>query len=95
MPEKGAKARPSAAFSECLIRWSNQFGLRTSVILISEAKPSTMGNTILTKTRADSGDLLARGRGPMWIQARRREFYRQLTVSTGLERDSRVLKLEA
>jgi predicted amidohydrolase len=39
-------------------------------------------------------DLLPRSTGRMWIQARRPELYRQLTVSTGLERDTRVLKFE-
>ena len=40
------------------------------------------------------GDLLPRSTGRSWIQARRPELYRQLTVSTGLERSSRVLKFE-
>ena len=40
------------------------------------------------------GDLLPRSTGRMWIQARRPELYRQLTVSTGLERSARVLKFE-
>jgi len=40
------------------------------------------------------GDLLPRSTGRMWIQARRPELYRQLAVSTGLERNSRVLKFE-
>ena len=40
------------------------------------------------------GDLLPRSTGRSWIRARRPELYRQLTVSTGLERSSRVLKFE-
>jgi len=40
------------------------------------------------------GDLLPRSTGRSWIQARRPELYQQLTVSTGLERTSRVLKFE-
>jgi predicted amidohydrolase len=40
------------------------------------------------------GDLPPRSTGRMWMQARRPELYRQLTVSTGLERSSRVLKFE-
>ena len=40
------------------------------------------------------GDLLPRSTGRSWIHARRPELYRQLTVSTGLERSSRVLKFE-
>jgi len=40
------------------------------------------------------GDLLPRSTGRSWIQARRPELYRQLTVSTGLERTSRALKFE-
>jgi predicted amidohydrolase len=40
------------------------------------------------------GGLLPRSTGRMWIQARRPALYGPLTVSTGLERDSRVLKFE-
>ena len=39
-------------------------------------------------------DLLPRSTGRMWIQARRPELYRQLTVSTGAERSARVLKFD-
>ena len=40
------------------------------------------------------GDLLPHSTGRLWIQARRPELYRSLTVPTGLERSSRVLKFE-
>jgi predicted amidohydrolase len=40
------------------------------------------------------GGLLPRSTGRVWIQARRPVLYGPLTVSTGLERDSRALKLE-
>ena len=40
------------------------------------------------------GRLLPHSTGQMWIQARRPELYTQLTVSTGLERETRVLKFE-
>jgi predicted amidohydrolase len=40
------------------------------------------------------GDLLTHSTGRLWMQARRPELYRQLTVHTGLERSSRVLKFE-
>ncbi len=40
------------------------------------------------------GDLLPHSTGRMWIQARRPELYRPLTIPTGLERNTRVLKLE-
>ena len=40
------------------------------------------------------GDLLPQSTGRMWIQARRPELYRPLTIPTGLERNTRALKLE-
>ena len=40
------------------------------------------------------GGLLPHSTGRMWIQARRPELYTQLTVSTGLEREARVVKFE-
>jgi len=40
------------------------------------------------------GALLPHSTGRMWIQARRPELYAPLTIPTGLERDSRVLKFE-
>jgi len=40
------------------------------------------------------GDLLPHSTGRMWIQARRPELYRPLTIPTGLERNTRALKLE-
>jgi len=39
-------------------------------------------------------ELLPRSTGRMWIQARRPELYRQLTVSSGRERSARDLKFE-
>jgi predicted amidohydrolase len=40
------------------------------------------------------GDLLPPSTGRMWLQARRPELYRPLTVATGLERSARDLKFE-
>jgi predicted amidohydrolase len=40
------------------------------------------------------GDLVRQSTGRKWIQARRPELYRPLTIPTGLERDTRVLKFE-
>src|SRR6185312_12769646 len=39
------------------------------------------------------GDLLPQSTGRMWIRARRPELYGPLTNSTGLERNTRALKL--
>ena len=41
----------------------------------------------------DAG-LLAEATGRLWIQARRPELYTPLTVPTGLERDTRIMKFE-
>ena len=40
------------------------------------------------------GDLLPHSTGRKWIQARRPELYRPLTIPTGLERSTRALKFE-
>ena len=40
------------------------------------------------------GDLLPHSTGRKWIQARRPELYRPLTIPTGLERSTRSLKFE-
>jgi len=40
------------------------------------------------------GDLLPHCTGRKWIQARRPELYRPLTIPTGLERSTRALKFE-
>ena len=40
------------------------------------------------------GGLQPHSTGQIWIQARRPELYTQLTVSTGLEREARVVKFE-
>ena len=40
------------------------------------------------------GSLLPHSTGRMWIQARRPDLYTPLTIPTGLERDTRLLKFE-
>jgi predicted amidohydrolase len=40
------------------------------------------------------GNLLAHSTGRMWVQARRPDLYAPLTVPTGLERETRLLKFE-
>jgi predicted amidohydrolase len=72
------------------IRTGNSMILDPYGRILSETQEPAEGMVVADLRR----DLLPHSTGRMWLQARRPELYRQLTVSTGLERSARELKFE-